>query len=147
MQNTGLNPHASSEALQNVRVKGGSMARTTDAERGNQKIEPSRCTQDQKGREEEREKRRRKRKQPLFQGARNPTPCGWSRPITREYTGVDCDAATDRAGRTWDIRGLRRDRGGRIQSLSGDGLRHGHRPPVVAAGAACGQRHKRPFPH
>lgn len=41
--------------------KRGSMARTTDAERGNQKIEPSRCTQDQKRREEEREKKKKKR--------------------------------------------------------------------------------------
>lgn len=63
LQNTGFNPHASSEALQNASVKGGSMARTTDAERGNQKIEPSRCTQDQKrkrGRERERKKEKKK---------------------------------------------------------------------------------------
>lgn len=59
LQNTGHSPHASSEALQDASVKGGSMARTTDAERGNQKIEPSRCTQDQKGREEERERKKK----------------------------------------------------------------------------------------
>lgn len=68
LQNTGHSPHASSEALQDASVKGGSMARTTDAERGNQKIEPSRCTQDQKGREEERERKKRGGgEQPLFQ--------------------------------------------------------------------------------
>lgn len=54
-----LSPRQFSSSSECERKKG-SMARTTDAERGNQKIEPSRCTQDQKrkrGREREKKKR------------------------------------------------------------------------------------------
>jgi hypothetical protein len=66
--------------------------------------------------------------------------------LTGEHTAVDCDAVFGLSGMVWDTRPLHYGRDP-IRSQSDDGLDPDRPVPAVAAGAACGRRHKMPFRH